>query len=483
MIKVNKNFKIFYIFSFVDTELCCSFCYFINLHKNHKLIPINDEESLKKENIIIEDSFNEFNEYFEKINRLKEKTEKEMLKLDHLYDNTLKNLENSFEEKHLDLNKKENEIKDKLQIEVTKVKEKLEQYLSKFNYLINSCEKINKGLKSLEKQDKQMIQVLSYVSKINKNKREMKDLLQKKIINLKMEYIKEENNIKYTQYYFNGLQYKLKDIEIYDIMFDKFKVRWQIDNPKDLNIKIDKDIIFRVEIRKENSNDIFKIAYEGNDKNCLVKNLESETTYEVQICIIYNDVQNDYSKIYKAKTKEVDSLILKESKRANEFLKKIYEFIGNKSLELIYRGTRDGMNSFSFHNKCDNKGPTISLYKNNKGHIFGAYAAISWTNSGEWKTAPLSYLFTLTNMHNSEPMKFEHTPKESIYSVYHHNEFGPSFGSGRDISIASDFALGESYANFPYTYIDNLGKGASTFSSELKSNRFKLKEIEVFKLT
>ena len=147
-------------------------------------------------------------------------------------------------------------------------------------------------------------------------------------------------------------------------MFDKFKVRWQIDNPKDLNIKIDKDIIFRVEIRKENSNDNFKIAYEGNDKNCLVKNLESETTYEVQICIIYNDIQNDYSKIYKAKTKEVESLILKESKRANEFLKKIYEFIGNKSLELIYRGTRDGMNSFSFHNKCDNKGPTISLYKN-----------------------------------------------------------------------------------------------------------------------
>ena len=440
---------------------------------------------MKKENITIEDSFNEFNEYLEKINKLKEKSEKEMLKLDQLYDNAIKNLVSSFEEKHSELNKKENEIKEKLQIEVTKVKEKLEQYLSSFNYLINSCEKINKGLKSFEKQDKQMIQVLSYVSKINKNKKEMKDLLQKKIKNLKIEYIKEENIIKYTQYYFNGLQFNLKNIEIYDITFDKFKIKWQIDNPKDINIKIDKDFNFRVEIRKEKSNDNFIIAYEGNELNCLIKNLESETTYEVQICIIYNNAQNDYSKIYKVNTKEVevDSLILKESKRANKFLKKIYEFIGNKSMELIYRGTRDGMNSFSFHNKCDNKGPTICLYKNNKDHIFGAYAAISWTNKGEWKTAPLSYLFTLTNMHNSEPMKFEHTPKESIYSVYHHYEFGPSFGSGRDISIATDFALGESYANFPYTYIDTLGKGASTFSSELKSNRFKLKEIEVFKLT
>ena len=83
-------------------------------------------------------------------------------------------------------------------------------------------------------------------------------------------------------------------------------------------------------------------------------------------------------------------------------------------------------------------------------------------------------------MHNSELVKFPHSPKEKIYSVYHNIEYGPSFGSGRDISIASDFSLGDSYANFPYTYIDTLGKGASTFSSDLKSNRFKLKEIEVF---
>ena len=437
---------------------------------------------MKKENITIEDSFEEFNNYIEKINKLKEKTEKEMLKLDQLYDKAIKNLANSFEEKHLDLNKKENEIKEKLQIEVTKVKEKLEQYLSRFNYIINNCEKINKGLKSLEKQEKQMIQVLSYVSQINKNKREMKSLFNERIKNLQIEYIKEENDIKYTQYFFNGLQYNVKNIEFYDITFDKFRIKWQIDNPKDLNIKNEKVFIFRVEIRKEKSNDNFKIAYEGKELNCLINILEPETAYEIQICIINNNIQNDYSKIYKVKTKEVDSLILKESNRTNEFLKKIYEFNGNKSIELIYRGSRDGMNSFSFHNKCDNKGPTICLYKNNKGYIFGAYAAISWTNSGEWKTAPLSYLFTLTNMHNSEPMKFPHSPKESIYSVYHHSEFGPSFGSGRDISIASDFALGESYANFPYTYIDNLGKGSSTFSSELKTNRFKLKEIEVFKL-
>ena len=158
-----------------------------------------------------------------------------MQKLDQLYDKAIKDLADAFEEKHLDLTKKENDIKEKLQNEVTKVKEKLEEYLSHFNQLLKSCEKINKGFKSLEKQEKQMIKVLSYVSKINKNKKEMKDLLLEKMKNLKIDYIKEENNIKYTQYYFNGFQYYVKNIEFYDIALDEFKVRWQIQNPEELN--------------------------------------------------------------------------------------------------------------------------------------------------------------------------------------------------------------------------------------------------------
>ena len=197
--------------------MCCSFCYFLNLHNNHKLIPIDDEESLKKENITIENSIIEFNEHYEKINILKNKTENEMIKLDNLYDKANKDLSNSFEEKHLNLTKQENEIRDKLQIEVTKVKEKFELYLSNLNNLIKSCEKINKGIKSLEKQEKQMIQILSYVSKINKNKKEMKKLLQEEMKNLKIEFIKEENNIKYNVYYFNGFQFKIKNIKFSDI--------------------------------------------------------------------------------------------------------------------------------------------------------------------------------------------------------------------------------------------------------------------------
>ena len=48
-------------------------------------------------------------------------------------------------------------------------------------------------------------------------------------------------------------------------------------------------------------------------------------------------------------------------------------------MELLYRGTRDGMSANAFHNRCNNKGPTISLFKNENGYIFGGYASIDWT--------------------------------------------------------------------------------------------------------
>ena len=75
-------------------------------------------------------------------------------------------------------------------------------------------------------------------------------------------------------------------------------------------------------------------------------------------------------------------------------------------MELIFRGTRDGMTNTAFHNKCDNKGETITLIKNEKGNLFGGYASISWTGNNNYYSAPESFLFTLSNVYNTEPTKF-----------------------------------------------------------------------------
>ena len=46
---------------------------------------------------------------------------------------------------------------------------------------------------------------------------------------------------------------------------------------------------------------------------------------------------------------------------------------------LLFWGIRDGMNSRNFHEKYDNKGPTITLLRNDKGNIMGGFSLISWT--------------------------------------------------------------------------------------------------------
>ena len=49
---------------------------------------------------------------------------------------------------------------------------------------------------------------------------------------------------------------------------------------------------------------------------------------------------------------------------------------GYERMELIYRGSSDGTTSKIFHNKCDNIGTTIILYKNDKGNIYLGYCPI-----------------------------------------------------------------------------------------------------------
>ena len=372
-------------------------------------------------------------------------------------------------------------MKDKLQNEVTKVKEQLEIFLSESNNGIKLNERINKGIKKMENEEKNMIKILSYVSTINKTQKNMKKLFSQLMKNIKFNYEEEKSNIKYEEYYFNGL-FIPSNIEIKDISNTNFNLNWSIENLNIINI--DKNQIkYIVEMKKENEE--FQKVYEGVKNNCLIHNLTKNTNYELRICSVYNDLKGFYSEIKKIKTlniENIDSIILKESNKNDELLNKLYEWIGNKKMKLIFRGTRDGMTGKIFHNKCDNQGPTITLIRNVKGYICGGYASISWTSEEGYHSAPDSFLFTLTNIHNIEPTKFPN--KKDNKEVYHANNYGPVFGNGNDLGINPDFINGGPWSSFPGTYQDILGKGRSIFTGDLKNNisNFKLNEIEIFKV-
>ena len=407
---------------------------------------------------------------------MKNKIENEIIEIDKLYEKVEKEIIEYFKRKHEELIKKEKEIKDNLQVEVTKTKEKLEDYLSFSNKIIKNIERINKGIKTLEKEEKNMLKILTYVSKINKNDKEIKKLNDICMRNIKISFEEKENKVKYEEYFFNGIP-SPKNIEFKDIEGNNLKVYWKIDDINLLNIDKNK-IKFKIEIRKENTDDNFNKIYEGNEMNYLINNLDINTNYEIRICSVYNDINGVYSEIKKVKTNEYISLILKESNRYDEFIKKIYEWSGYNNMKLLYRGTRDGMEGKYFHNKCDNEGLTISLFKNEKGYIFGGYASTDWTSYGNYKSAPDSFIFTLTNIHGTEPTKFPNS--NSSYSICDGSSSGPTFGGGHDIYTNKE----GSYANFPNSYQDTLGKGKSIFTGDLNNSNiyFNLKEIEVFKI-
>ena len=475
---MKKVINLYYIiFIYYLIELCCSFCHFKNLHPQHKLLEINDEEALKKENITINDSTKEFDANIQKLNELKNSLEHEMQEIDKSYEKTDKETTKFFEKKREKLNKEEEDLKEKLKIEVTKIKEKLENYLSQTYNLTKICERIIKGVKSIQNEETNMIKILSYVSFINKNQKEIDVLTKELIKNLKITFNEEEGTIKYEEYYFNGFPIP-KDIEFKEIESTNLKVLWKLDDINLLNI--DKNQIqYIIEIRKENEQN-FKKIYEGKDQNYLINNLEEITNYEIRICSLYKESRSNWSK-FKTFTTKMNSLILNKSERRKEFLEKLYEWTGYKKMELLYRGTRDGSKSKNFHNKCDNQGPTICLCENEKGNIFGGYSSISWESSGGNKSANGSFLFTLTNMYDTAPTKYPNTQNYD-WAVYHDKGYGPIFGGNNDLRINNYFDDNQSYCKLGYSYPDTLGKGNSVFSGDVNTNYFKLKEFEVFKM-
>ena len=278
-------------------------------------------------------------------------------------------------------------MQEKLQNEVTKAKEKLENLLTETNEEIKLGERIKKITNKIEKGDNNIIKIISFISKIKESIQTMIETSSKQLKNIKFNFQEEKKTLNFDEY------------EIFEGVISK-----------------------------------------------------------------------------------INSIILGESKREDEFLKPLFEWTGSKNMELLYRGTRDGMSSKNFHDKCDNQGKTITIFKNNKGNIFGGYASISWTKEGEWKDAPNSFIFTLTNNYNYKPTKFPKKIKDAEYGeVYHRGDYGPTFGN--DLGLYSNFNE-KGWALKFCTFQDILGRTNSLFTGIENENDCSLyiKELEVFKL-
>ena len=334
---------------------------------------------------------------------MKEKIEREILKINDLYDKTINGVTIYYKKKYEILVKEENDLKEKLQNEVTKTKEKLEYSLSECNNCLKLNEKLNKGIeKILKDKENRMIKKLSYVSKMNKVEKNMNTLLNQLMKNINIKFIEEKKNIEYEDYYFNGIP-NPSNVEIFDIIDIGFKIKWKIEN---LNILDKNKIKYRMEIKKKDEKNFSKF-YEGNDNNININNLKEKTEYEIRLCILYNNIFNNWSEIFNIETKEPqiifdnESLIINNSIEYKNLLKDWIQEKNkgkNKSIkaELLYRLSKDGNSYQTFHNNCDNKGPTLTLIYDENENKTGGYTPLDWDSSSQWKSDNDTFIFSLT---------------------------------------------------------------------------------------
>ena len=61
---------------------------------------------------------------------------------------------------------------------------------------------------------------------------------------------------------------------------------------------------------------------------------------------------------------------------------KLREWCGDYKWKLLYRASEHGYSAESFHEYCDDKGPTLVVLKSSGGWIFGGYTTQSWSGRG-----------------------------------------------------------------------------------------------------
>lgn len=121
----------------------------------------------------------------------------------------------------------------------------------------------------------------------------------------------------------------------------------------------------------------------------------------------------------------------------------------------------------------------IILKKINTYCLLG-YSPLSWDNSTQWKTHPLSFIFSLSNPHSLPPTRFSLKPGNpyAILCCPSSNKYSFAFGGGSDIIVCSDsHSSNHSFFKFPFSYVDTTGKGRLMFTG---TEKFTTRDIEVY---
>ena len=133
-----------------------------------------------------------------------------------------------------------------------------------------------------------------------------------------------------------------------------------------------------------------------------------------------------------------------------------------KGAKLLYRASRDGDNSNQFHSKCDGIENTVTFVKSKNGRKFGGFANKAFNSSGNWISDPNCFVFSLLHK--------ECYYYNKGYMIHGGSSYGPIWGSGHDLYMASGCLSNTSsqtnQSSFDYKGKSNALSGSSNFQAE-----------------
>ncbi|XP_052213304.1 interferon-induced protein 44-like [Dreissena polymorpha] len=120
---------------------------------------------------------------------------------------------------------------------------------------------------------------------------------------------------------------------------------------------------------------------------------------------------------------------------SDKYMSQLESWIGTgpKIFTLLYQITRDGCNATTFHQKCDNQGPTVTVLYNQEGSVYGGYGSLSWNSSSGWITDANAFIFQLRYSGSDKPTKFPIKDTHTQLGLYGNSTYGPTFGGGHDL--------------------------------------------------
>uniref|UniRef100_A0A3P9CHK4 Interferon-induced protein 44-like n=1 Tax=Maylandia zebra TaxID=106582 RepID=A0A3P9CHK4_9CICH len=135
-------------------------------------------------------------------------------------------------------------------------------------------------------------------------------------------------------------------------------------------------------------------------------------------------------------------------------------------LQLLYKASIHGFTGAAFHQRCDNRSPTVSVGYNNSGFVFGGYTKQPFSQSGQYVNDDQAFLFTF----NGENL-IKYPVTNPTYAVRMIANSGPYFGGDLVLvngSQAVTYSNPGNYYNFP--------------AAEMHGNDLNLTECEIYQV-